>query len=216
MNKSRQIEAWTGEFGSGYLRRNAGVTEERLASAAQALAGVLKACPTPPCSILEVGANIGVNLLALARSTDAMLYAVEPYEEAHRRLVGLLGPRLAGSAVAVAQQLPYADASMDFVFTSGVLIHVAPDDLPTAMAEIHRVSRRYIWCSEYFAKQPEVLTYRGKAGLLFKRDFGGLYIELFPGLRPLAQGFFWSATTPYDDTTWWLRSEEHTSELQSH
>ena len=50
----------------------------------------------------------------------------------------------------------------------------------------------------------EEIPYRGETGLLFKRDFGRAYLEGWPDLRPVATGFMWSATTPFDDTTWWL------------
>lgn len=201
---SRQLDAWVGSFGQDYMARNSDVSEADLAPRARGLATVLAACPTPPDSILEVGANIGRNLMALARCTDARLYGVEPFEEAHRRMVEALGDRLAGSACASGQALPFDDASIDLVFTSGVLIHVSPADLPAVMGDIVRVARRFVWCNEYFAKQPEEIAYRGKTGLLFKRDFGRLYLESFPILRPVAQGFLWSATSPFDDTTWWL------------
>ena len=42
-----------------------------------------------------------------------------------------------------ASKLPFEDNSMDLVFTSGVLIHISPDDLLQACSEIHRVSRKY-------------------------------------------------------------------------
>ena len=52
-----------------------------------------------------------------------------------------------GSALSI----PYGDASFDVVFTSGVLIHIAPEDLPRAMDEIHRCARTFIWGMEYYA-----------------------------------------------------------------
>jgi pseudaminic acid biosynthesis-associated methylase len=201
---TNQLDAWVGPFGQDYMARNSDVSEADLAPRARCLAAVLAAFPTPPASILEVGANIGRNLMALARCTDARLYGAEPFEEARRRMVALMGGRLAGAVRASGQALPFDDASIDLVFTSGVLIHVSPADLPGIMDEIVRVAGRFVWCNEYFAKQPEEVAYRGKTGLLFKRDFGRLYLERFPSLRPVAQGFLWSATSPFDDTTWWL------------
>ena len=201
---TRQLDHWTGAFGAEYLDRNNDTSEADLAPRARALASMLSGCPAAPGSILEVGANIGRNLMALQRHTDAQLYAVEPFEQAYSKLNELIGPKLAGSVCASGQSLPHADSSIDLVFTSGVLIHVGPADLPSVMSEVVRVARRYVWCNEYFSKQPEEISYRGESGLLFKRDFGRLYMEMFPDLKPLAQGFFWSATTPFDDTTWWL------------
>lgn len=200
----RQLDAWRGEFGRNYLARNDDHSEADLVPRAAALRTVLEACPAPPASILEVGANIGRNLMALARLTDAALYGVEPFEPAYRRMATLMGDRLAGAAVATGQALPFADGAIDLVFTSGVLIHVAPVELARMMEEVVRVARRFVWCNEYFAKRPEEVAYRGEEGLLFKRDFGRLYLERHPGLRPVAQGFLWSATSPFDDTTWWL------------
>lgn len=199
MQKTYQTEVWTGDFGQAYLERS---SCDDVAARRHALAPILAACSKAPQSILEVGSNIGKNLLALSGLTDASLHAVEPFKEAHERLLEI--PNLTSAINCDGQNLPYDDGSIDLVFTSGVLIHVGSDDLQKVMSEIVRVSGRYIWCNEYFAKTPETIPYRGEPDLLFKRDFGRLYIEKFPALRPLATGFLWSAITPYDDTTWWL------------
>tara|TARA_R110002110_G_scaffold415612_3_gene651841 strand:- start:33287 stop:33916 length:630 start_codon:yes stop_codon:yes gene_type:complete len=204
MTGKKQLSAWTSTFGSDYLERNRDVSDADMLPRMNGLAGLLRDCPESPESILEVGANIGRNLLAMHRLTDAKLYAVEPFAEAFDALNSLCGDFLEDAAQTAGDQLPHGDNSIDLVFTSGVLIHVAPDDLLGVMTEIHRVARRYIWCNEYFAKQPEEIPYRGEAGLLFKRDFGRYYLELFPELKPVATGFLWSATTPFDDTVWWL------------
>lgn len=203
---SKNLEAWTGDFGHAYLERNSDTTEADLGRRAAGLAPVLAACPEPPRSILEVGANMGRNLEALSRSTNAELHAVEPFDAAFKELQSWIGSKLAGAHNGPGQSLPYDDGSIDFVLTSGVLIHVPPADgqLEAVMREIERVSARYIWCNEYFAKSPEDIVYRGETGLLFKRDFGRLYLEMFPDLTTLATGFLWSATTPFDDTVWWL------------
>ena len=104
----------------------------------------------------------------------------------------------------MATKLPLDDGAVDLAFTSGVLIHVPPDDLETAYGEIHRVATRYILCVEYFSPTPVEIPYRGHEGLLFKRDFGGMWLDLFPGLETVANGFFWRRTTGLDDINWWL------------
>jgi pseudaminic acid biosynthesis-associated methylase len=204
MNKSDQFSAWTGEFGHDYLARNGVVHPDDIRIRAGCLSAVLKSIDTPPTSILEVGCNVGLNLHALAQISEAALHGVEPFVEAFEKLNSADGPKLASSHCNDGAHLPYDDASIDLVFTSGVLIHVHPDDLFDVMDEVHRVSKRYILCNEYFGKKPEELLYRGKAGLLFKRDFGGAYLDRYQDLKPVAQGFFWQRVTPYDDTTWWL------------
>jgi spore coat polysaccharide biosynthesis protein SpsF len=159
---------------------------------------------SPPASILEVGASVGINLRALLGLTDADLFAVEPNAGAREQLVAdkvVPSERLFD---AVATELPLDDGVVDLVFTSGVLIHVPPADLEAAYGEIHRVAARYILCMEYFSPILVEIPYRGHDGLLFKRDFGGMWLDLFPGLDPVANGFFWSRTTGLDDLNWWL------------
>ncbi|MHA1114243.1 MAG: pseudaminic acid biosynthesis-associated methylase [Alphaproteobacteria bacterium] len=202
--KTRQLSHWTGGFGTEYLARNAEAAPGEIEARAACFRPILDACPKGPETILEVGANVGKNLRALARLGDAELHAVEPFDAAFATLTNQPGLALARATNCDGSALPYGDGEIDLVFTSGVLIHVGPDELPGMMAEIVRVARRYVLCNEYFAKTPEELTYRGEQGLLFKRDFGRAYVEGWPELVPLATGFMWSATTPFDDTTWWL------------
>ncbi len=201
---SALIDAWKGEFGDDYLMRNR-ATEETVGNAAHAFTEILSHVKdNPPASILEVGANIGINLRALVRLTDAELFAVEPNASARERLVAdevIPQDRLFD---AVATELPLDDVAVDLVFTSGVLIHVPPEDLETAYGEINRVAARYILSIEYFSPKPVSIPYRGHEGLLFKRDFGGMWLDLFPGLEPVANGFFWRRTTGLDDINWWL------------
>lgn len=204
VTENRQLDAWTGAFGREYLDRCGTLDPKEMDSRRAALKTVVDALPEAPASILEVGCNVGKNLIAFAELTEAELHAVEPFADAYAKMREYLGDRLASGHNQHGFSLPYADNSIDFVFTSGVLIHVAPERLPEIMSEVVRVARRWVWCNEYFAKSPEQLNYRGETGLLWKRDFGRTYMEAHPVLAPRATGFMWSATTPFDDTTWWL------------
>ena len=49
--------------------------------------------------------------------------------------------------------IPFKDEYFDMVFTSGVLIHINPNDINKAMDEIYRCSKSYIWGFEYFDKK---------------------------------------------------------------
>ena len=67
-----------------------------------------------------------------------------------------------------ALRIPFPDASFDMVFTSGLLIHIAPQDLPVAMNEIYRCAKRWIWGFEYHSPQMTEIPYRGHSELLWK------------------------------------------------
>jgi spore coat polysaccharide biosynthesis protein SpsF len=204
MTRTAQLAAWAGRFGEDYAARNA-ASEEAVAIRTRAWAEMLRPLAADmPASILEVGCNVGINQRALKRLIDAEHWAIEPNAAARAIAVrdGALAP--ANLAAGDACNIPFPASAFDLVFTSGVLIHIAPENLERACREIHRVSKRYILCSEYFAREPEALAYRGREGLLFKRDFGSFWWDLFPDLEHVATGFFWRRTTGIDDVTWWL------------
>jgi pseudaminic acid biosynthesis-associated methylase len=204
MSETEQTAFWRGDFGDEYAMRNvrdAKALRERTAMWARVLAPL---AGSPPSSILEVGANIGINMAALGAVTGAELHAVEP--NAHARAALATSGLVAKDRLhdATGDKLPFPDRSIDMVFTSGVLIHVAPERLEATCREMHRVAGRYIGCIEYFSVSPEEKSYRGHSGKLFKRDFGGYWWDLFPEMRLAGYGFFWKRVTGLDDLTWWV------------
>jgi pseudaminic acid biosynthesis-associated methylase len=185
--ETTQMRTWQGEFGRAYTDRNIldvaqlnalwsanyGVTREALNLI------FLENIPKT-ASFLEVGCNVGNQLLQLQQLGYGDLAGVElqPYalQLAQSRVKG---PCLKqGSALA----LPYKDHSFDVVFTSGVLIHIAPEHLPQAMDEIHRCSKTYIWGTEYYAPELTEVTYRGHERLLWKMDYARKYLQRFSDL----------------------------------
>lgn len=202
-SETDQLIAWRGEFGNTYTGRNL-PRQQEIVARTKMWARILSAMEgNSPRSILEIGANIGNNLRAISRISDAELFALEPNERARASLAGdnVAAPQniLGGSAASI----DLTDDSIDLVFTSGVLIHIHPDDLLAACREIDRVAHRYIMCAEYFSVRPERIAYRGRNDLLYKRDFGGFWLEQFP-VRVVDYGFFWKPMSGIDNLTWWL------------
>lgn len=201
---TEQLQFWRGDFGNAYIDRNAATSEHLRARVAMWAKIMNCLVGDPPRSILEVGSNIGNNLRALRTLTGADMYALEPNAEARRVLIedGVVPSDQAVEGFAA--KIPMADGTVDMAFTSGVLIHIHPNDLPESMREIHRVARRYVVCIEYFSDKPEMITYRGQDDRLFKRDFGSYYLDTFPDLRVVDYGFAWKRLTGLDNLTWWL------------
>lgn len=202
--ESAQSRFWRGEFGDAYVDRNA-PTPERLRSYSFMWGRIIGAMAgAPPRSVLEVGANIGLNLRALRSLTGAEFYAVEPNARARETLVQDRVVAAANTFDATAERIPLPAGAVDFAFTCGVLIHVHPDDLLRSCSEIHRVSRRWVACIEYFSDRPEEIAYRDHQNVLFKRDFGDFWLSNFPDLQVVDYGFFWKRVTGLDNLTWWL------------
>jgi pseudaminic acid biosynthesis-associated methylase len=204
LSKRRPVDDWRGEFGASYIERN---RADQSAVRQRALMWgrfLWPMAPYLPKSILEVGCNVGINLRALERLVDAELYAIEPNAAAREAVIsdGVLPSERIFDADA--GNLPFEDGAMELTFTTGVLIHVPPDELPGAIDELYRVSSRFILMSEYFADQPEEKAYRGHEGLLFKRDFGKLMLERHPDLTIVDYGFLWREACGADNGNWWL------------
>ena len=199
-----QLAAWTGQFGRDFMERR-GPEEEFIRQRTIAFSQIfIKLQQHQPKSILEVGPNIGLNLRALRRISGAEQFAVEPNPAAIEILLkdGVLPEtNIKESTI---YDIPYADRSMDLAFTFGVLIHIPPEGLDKAYKEIYRVAKDYILCGEYHNPTPVEVNYRGRDGLLFKRDFGREWLERYPDLQLMDHGFFWDYTTGVGDITWWL------------
>lgn len=206
---SKQVELWQSEFGESYAQRNNNrITDENQAALLRDWAKVLAHATSPrPETALEVGCNIGRNLLAL-RHFIPQLHGIEP----NRFCCETAGNNEALKGVVIRQgegaSLPYADNSIDLVFTSGVLIHIAPDHLGKTVDEIVRVARRYVVCIEYFSHEPVEVEYHGMSGFLYKRDFGRYYLERHAALRVLDYGFLWQELDSADNANWWLFAKE--------
>lgn len=203
MTDSDQTRLWRGNFGNEYIARNP-ASAEAVRASATLWAQILRCFQgNPPQTILEVGSNIGINLRALSALSSAELYALEPNERAHQQIIkdGLVQAQ--NALVGIASQIDLPNASIDLVFTRGVLIHIHPNDLLASCREMHRVARRYIVSIEYFSANPEEMTYRNQSSALFKRDFGAFWLDHFPDLRVLDYGFAWQRLTGLDNLTWW-------------
>ncbi len=186
--ETKQSEMWRGEFGSQYSERNL-LDPPELDKMYQAKYGVTRTALNHSfladiprsASILEVGCNLGNQLILLEQMGFNNLTGIE----IHQKIVKEAQSRVPGARVmeGSALKIPFRDASFDLVFTSGLLIHIAPQDLLVAMNEIYRCAKGWIWGLEYYAPEMTEVLYRGHSGLLWKSDYARFYTESFPDLE---------------------------------
>ena len=203
---TKQLDLWQSEFGWDYAQRNNNQIEEydqRLLL--RDWSRILRSADLLSIdSILEVGCSIGRNLTALSNLVSGPVQGVEPNEKAVKTAQQRLSDRGIIIRRGTAFDLQFGDASVDMVFTAGVLIHIHPEDLKKATDEIVRVAKNYVVCIEYFSHEPVEISYRGMNGFLFKRDFGRWYMENYPELKVRDYGFFWKPIDSCDNCNWWL------------
>lgn len=188
MEKKAQLNKWMGKFGKDYTQRNQ-TTVAGLEKLYKKNYGITRTQINDMflnklsrySRILEVGSNIGNQLLCLQKSGFKKLYGIEPQEcaveKTKKRLKGI--DVIRGNCF----DIPFKDNFFDLVFTSGVLIHIGPKDIKKALREIYRCSNRFIWGLEYYADKYEEVFYRGNQDMLWKTDFAKLYLKLFPDLK---------------------------------
>lgn len=198
--KTEQEDFWAGEFGDGYVERSS--DPEFIPPRLYMFSEILKHTSGVK-SFLEFGPNVGLNLMALRQLVpSADLHAIEINEKAHQKLQDSGFTNAIHGSFLESTLVDHAD----FVFTSGVLIHINPDALPQAYEALYKGSKRYIMVSEYYNPVPVEIEYRGNKERLFKRDFAGDLMDKYPDLKLVSYGFIYQRDNNFaqDDTNWFL------------
>lgn len=202
--QTEQENFWAGQFGSEYIGRN---QDKKLLSAKIALFGNILKRGGGIRSCLELGANIGLNLMAIQMLLpESQLSGVEINPGAAKIL-----RQLGGLEVFETSLLDFSlEKQWDMTFTSGVLIHIAPQMLGKAYEALYKHSKRYVLIAEYYNPIPVEISYRGHTEKLFKRDFAGEFMERYSDMQLLEYGFVYhrDPVFPGDDITWFLMEKK--------
>jgi pseudaminic acid biosynthesis-associated methylase len=198
--QTEQEAFWQGEFGDEYVKRNSG--QHLIASNAANFAKIF-ARTGPPKSLIEFGANIGNNLRAINfLSPHTALSAIELNQSAVAQL------RTWGKCtVHEGSMLEFESGEKwEMTLIKGVLVHINPDRLKDVYRKLYERSTKYVCISEYYNQKPVEIDYRGHSGKLFKRDFAGEMLDLYPDLKLVDYGFVYhrDLAFPSDDSTWFL------------
>jgi spore coat polysaccharide biosynthesis protein SpsF len=199
--KTEQEAFWAGNFGNDYISRND--SKKLLAANLNMFSDVF--CKTEGvATILELGANIGMNMLAINNLLpESKTSAVEINSTAFEQLKTVCTGEAFLTSILETQKL---QNKYDLVFTKGVLIHINPEELNQVYATMHRLSQKYILVAEYYNPSPMMIKYRGEDNKLFKRDFAGEILDQYPDMKLVDYGFKYHRDNnyPQDDISWFL------------
>jgi spore coat polysaccharide biosynthesis protein SpsF len=197
--KSPQEDFWAGTFGVDYIQRNS--SPKLLASNIALFTEIFRSVVSTPGSFLEIGANVGMNIMALQQlfpNGDYTGIEINAMASNQLRKTGCKVINSSVTEVKVTEQY-------DCVLTKGVLIHVAPEQLPLVYKTIYEFSKTFILIAEYYSPNPIQIKYRGHDEKLFKRDFAGEFMDLFPDVVLRDYGFtYHRGLFPQDDINWFL------------
>ena len=205
MEKTEQEKFWAGEFGTEYSDRNVGANI--LASNIALFADIFKRT-LKLNSVIEFGANIGLNLRALD-----LLYpgqeqvAVEINEAAAKKINDALpNSKVFNLAISDFDPGMLSNGPCDLALIKGVLIHINPDQLKMVYKKLYESTNKFILICEYYNPKPDTVSYRGHSDKLFRRDFAGEMLDIYSDLKLVNYGFAYhrDPSFPQDDLTWFL------------
>ncbi len=199
--KTEQEQFWAESFGNEYIERNRSTdllaSNIHFFSKALNRAGKINSC-------LEFGANIGMNLKAIKLLyPEVKLKGIEINTEASSYLAELIGQE----NVFNGSIFDYEDSDkVELSLIKGVLIHIHPEMLAKVYHKLYESSIQYILIAEYYNPSPVSIPYRGHREKLFKRDFAGELMDMYPDLKLIDYGFSYrrDPAFPQDDITWFL------------
>jgi spore coat polysaccharide biosynthesis protein SpsF len=199
--KTAQENFWAGEFGDDYIGRNE--SEQLLASNLNFFSKAFASIDRPN-SIIEFGANIGMNL----RAIELLFPKISPFGiEINKTAAERLGKFIGNENVFNGSIFDFTtDKKFDITLIKTVLIHINPEMLPSVYEKLYNSSNKYILICEYYNPSPMTVTYRGHSERLFKRDFAGEMLETYSYLKLVDYGFAYKRDNsfPQDDITWFL------------
>ena len=209
----KPIDLWKGKFGDDYSDRNpitAEDIENRKTAWVQIIALIHNSKKTPyifSSSFFEMGAGTGRNIISLHKlyiqnnMPGPKLFAEEPNDRTRAVLIGN-AKEIGANLRIVNEKEKMPSGIADITFTSGVLIHIPPNELIDQMKELYRLSKKYIVIMEYFSPELREIQYHGEKAL-WLNDFGSIMLDNF-GVTCLSCGFFWKRTTGLDNLTYWI------------
>lgn len=177
-----QEKKWSQDFGQSYTNRNE-MDLDKFEEYYKSTYGIprlemnMKFLNDLPknIKILEVGCNIGNQLLFLKNMGFTNLTGIDVQEYALEK-AKLRLPEVKfyhGTGL----ELPFKDGEFDLVFTSGVLIHISPENISKIVDEMIRCTKRYIWGFEYYSEKYTQINYRGSSDLLWKTNFADEFMK---------------------------------------
>ena len=204
-SETEQEKFWMSEFGNNYINRNQ--ISKLLPAKINLFSNILK-YTEGVSSFLELGSNIGTNLLALNQlKPNASLNALEINKIACKELKSLNICDTVWEGT-ILENIKLKKTSL--TFTCGVLIHINPNNLVKAYEKLYKWSKKYILICEYFNPTPVQIDYRGHNDKLFKRDFAGDLLNKYKDLSLIHYEFCYKNDNnfPMDNITWFLMKKK--------
>lgn len=191
-----QNNAWSSQFGQDYTERNnVSVDEINLrylknigATLSEIYLDLLRGIDLK--NILEVGCNKGLQLSILEDLGYKSLYGIDIQDYAVQKAKDFTKGKPIYIIKGEANDIPFQPQFFDLVMTSGLLIHIEPEDYQDVIGEIYRVSNKFIFGNEYYSEECTEMDYRREKGMLWSNNFVNVYKKYYPELHLVKEKFY--------------------------
>ena len=162
-------EFWSGDFGDLYTARNRIDWRKRTMfwDRIVQITGIRSA--------YEIGCNSGWNLSAINNSLNGQNVKCYGCDLNARAVAQAKAAGLDVGEGEIKTLTGDYDGFHELVFSSGVLIHIAPEEIKKMMQSIMDASCDYVLAIEYEDETEVEVEYRGHAGKLWRRPYGRMY-----------------------------------------
>ena len=173
--KSFQEKTWTGKFGKKYIERNEDLKEfkkrylQKFGITKQHINKSFYKFFRKNFKFIEIGCNVGMQLKIIQKDGFKNIYGVD----IQQRAISQAKKNLKSNNFFknISSKTLFPDNTFDVVLTNDVLIHMNKKVLKSTISEIYRISKKYVWCFEYYSKFRKEISYRGQKNLLWKDNF---------------------------------------------
>ncbi len=197
---NEQEKFWSGKFGNNYIFRN---NSKKLQENNDHFFKEIFFNKHKINSIIELGSNIGNNLLSLEK-----IYKKSKITslEVNKKACDILKKKKPHYKIINNTILNFkTNKKFNLVLCKGVLIHINPKQLKKVYNQIYSLTNKYILIAEYFSPNPEKIRYRNYKNKLFKRDFAFEILQTYKNLKLIDYGFVYHKDKyPMDNINWFL------------
>ncbi len=197
---NEQEKFWSGKFGNNYISRN---NSKKLQKNNDQFFKKIFYKKQRIHSILELGSNIGNNLLSLEKIYKKSSFTALELNTKACRILKKKRPKfnIINDTILNLE----TDQKFNLVLCKGVLIHINPKQLNKVYEKVYSLSNKYILFAEYFSPNPEKIKYRNHKNKLFKRDFALEIMHKYKNLKLIDYGFVYHKDKyPVDNLNWFL------------
>lgn len=206
-----QRQFWIREFGNSYMQRNDSLDTvnhndmELIGTTFEEIAKEFLEKLDRKSSVLEIGCNMGLRLLALRNLGFTNLHGLELNKKA-TEMAQKNNPKCTFINSSIEEFNPKGK-QYDLVFTADVLIHINPLIINSVVEKMINLTKKYIFGFEYYSDNLVEVPYRDYNNVLWKQNFPSLFKKSSSQIAIIKEKKFYHKSSDLCDIAYLLQKK---------